>query len=209
MSADSVMTNRKRQLGRHSIGTWVVLLASSAAGCSEDVSRFVIVDHRQGQAAEIYREQFPDGYYRIDEDGNADVVLRRSSEMTGPGTRPIEQIIHLRTFWRSRPGITVADQTQLNATVCYAIETGRSGALFEGSGSLLFYVDEEAGRLRGELDRAVLTPTQKLYREREIFERAQISGTFYAQEDPRRVVRLINEINRKFRVPELDRRRRR
>ncbi|UCF33821.1 MAG: hypothetical protein JSV78_00635, partial [Phycisphaerales bacterium] len=111
---------------RHVVCLLLVPVLLHTIGCAPDLSTFQITDHRPGEPAEQYREEFDEGYYDLSPDGNVDVVLRRVSSSTAERGRRITQIIHLRTFWRSIPGRTVASETQLNGTVRYMIRLGRS-----------------------------------------------------------------------------------
>jgi hypothetical protein len=167
-------------------------------GCAPDLSTFQITDHRPGEPAEEYREEFDEGYYDLSPDGNVDVVLRRVSSSTVERGRRITQIIHLRTFWRSIPGRTVANETQLNGTVRYMIRLGRSAAMFEGAGSLFFSESDSENMIEGSLDHALLSPTRRLASAPEVFQHAELRGRFRAEHNPRFVTRIIHEMERTF-----------
>ena len=180
------------------ISLLVVVLLVSLCGCTKRVSLFEIVDHRRPDLPQRYHETFTQAYYTLDACGNADIVLIRSSPTeVGPGEN-VQQIIHLRSVWPCIPGETVADRTQINATISYFIMMGRVGACFEGAGSLFFDEHPKTQVLSGSLEMAALKRTRRLAVSHDLFERAELSGTFHAQRDPRRVRRLINEMNRVF-----------
>jgi hypothetical protein len=170
-------------------------------GCAPTVSRFFVTDHRDGGEAKAYSETFDEAYYRKCADGNVDVVLRRSAPGAGDPGEIITQVIHLRSLWRSIPGTTVAESSQINAAVCYMIELGGSGATFEGTGSLFFDESADGKTLTGSLDYALLKPTRRTGQGPDVFNRAELSGTFTARHDPRRTVRGINQIERTFPAP--------
>jgi hypothetical protein len=167
-------------------------------GCSVRTSRFEIIDFRKSGQLEQYHEVFDEAYYDIDGNGHVEIVLRRTDlSETDPG-QEITQMVHLRTVWRSIPGETVASRTQINGTVCYLIRSGRTGATFEGAGSVFCKENRRKDTLKGTLELALLRPTRRLTGERPLFERAQLAGEFRAKRDRRRVVRLVNEMNRQF-----------
>jgi hypothetical protein len=173
-------------------------LALLLPACAAPVNRFAIVDFRRAAEARRYAETFDEAFYAVDPAGNVDILLRREQPGETEPREAISQIIHLRTFWRSIPGQTVANTTQINATVTYGIITGRVGSTFEGAGSVFFDEDRAAGVLTGELERAVLRPTRELAAGNAIFKQAEVEGTFTARRDDRRVIRLINELNSRF-----------
>ncbi|MGB2987339.1 MAG: hypothetical protein WBE26_15850 [Phycisphaerae bacterium] len=169
-----------------------------ATGCSVRASTFEIVDYREPGKAKRYRETFDEGYYDLDEHGNVDVVLRRAAPGESDPKQTITQTIHIRSVWRSIPGETVAHRTQLNGTVSYHIVAGRIGATFDGAGSVFFNLNYRKDSLTGTLDLAVLRPKRQLATGSSLFKRAELKGEFHATRDPRRVVRIINEMDRLF-----------
>lgn len=174
------------------------LVLIPAAGCRAPSTAFEIVDYRQPGDARRYRETFDEAYYYVDDHGNLDLVLRRCTPAGGTSSHGITQVIHMRTVWRSIPGTTVAHRSQINATVSYLIVSGSMGGSFEGAGSVFF--DQRKGEdvITGSLDLAILRPKRRLLSGEDLFKRAELTGTFTARRDPRRVVRIINEMNRLF-----------
>ncbi len=170
----------------------------AAVGCSSRPSVFEFLDYYEPREAKRYREVFDEAYYNLDEHGNADIVLRRSTGGETKPNLPITQIIHIHTFWRSIPGETVASRTQINGTVIYCVFSGRVGETFEGAGSV-FYTHKQRGNiLAGTVDLASLRPKRTLAAGSPAFKRLELSGEFHATHDPRRVVRIVNELNRLF-----------
>lgn len=169
------------------------------AGCSTTKnSTIYISDYRETGEAKRYRETFDEGYYDIDDLGNVNIVLRRIVEgKEGPG-HEIVQVVHLRTVWRSIPGRTIAHDTQINGMVSYYILTGQAGAVFEGAGSIFVKKDRHKPMITGTLDEASLKPTRRLLASHKLFKQARISGTFHAVKDRRRVIGIINQLNRRF-----------
>ena len=166
------------------------------AGCAPESSTFQITDHRQGAQTQRYCETFEEAYYDLNSEGNIDIALRRvSPSSTGPG-RTITQVIHLHSFWRSIPGKTTAETTQINGTVRYMIRTGYGAVIFEGTGSIFFEQNAAEDEITGALEYALLSPAHRLSTAPELFENAELTGEFRAVRNPRQVVRLVNELNR-------------
>ncbi len=172
----------------------VILLA----GCSARTSTFQITDYREGAQAKRYRETMDEAYYDFDAQGNVDIVLRRCAPGRAVPQKDITQVIHIRTVWRSIPGDTVAERTQINGTVSSHIVHGRVGATFEGAGSVFYTLNRRKETLSGSLGQALLRPRRRLGAGSEIFTRAELMGEFHATRDHRRVVRIINDMGRLF-----------
>ncbi len=177
---------------------FIIVLLVSFGGCAKQACTFEIVDYRRPGAPQRYSETFTSAYYTLGAGGNADIVLVRSSPSEVSSGERVQQIIHLRSVWPCIPGETVADRAQINATISYYIMMGRVGAGFEGAGSLFFDEDPKTHVLSGSLEMAALKRTRRLSVTHDLFERAELSGTFHAQRNPHRVRRLINEMNRVF-----------
>ena len=185
-------------LGAYFRVTTLTTLLLFTSGCVTRTSTFQIVDYRKPGDAARYQEAFDEAYYNLDGEGNMDIVLRRIEPTRAGRTSDLTQVIHLRTVWRSIPGRTVAERTQINGTVSYLIVHGRTGAAFEGAGSVFFREDRGKDTLRGSLDQAILKPTRSLPEGGHLFHRAELSGEFRAVRDRRKVVRIINDMNRLF-----------
>ncbi len=174
-----------------------IALVACAVGCAARVSTLEIVDHRTSGSSRHYREQFDEAYYCFDETGAVDIVLRRSAGGQTGQADAIRQVVHVRSLWRSIPGRTVAHSTQINATIVYNIVSGHIGATFEGAGSVFFTCNRRTGELTGVIEWATLRPMTRTADGAGLFERAELTGTFRATRDPRRVVRMVNEITRR------------
>jgi hypothetical protein len=195
----SIARGRAMKRSATSLGAWAAVVAAAcSAGCASKPTTFVITDHRAPGETHRYRETFPEGFFAVDEHGNVDIVLRRESRAPQSPHEPIVQVVHIRTVWKSVPGQTVAHATQINGTVSYFILTGRVGATFEGAGSVFFELDDNRLTLSGELEQASLRPRRILTASNELFLKAELSGQFTANQDPRRAYRIIHEVNRRF-----------
>jgi hypothetical protein len=175
-----------------------LLVLAMPLGCSVHPTAFEIVDYRDPGDVKLYRETFDEAYYDLDNQGNVNIVLRRSSGRPGPGKSDVSQIIRIRGVWRPVPGKTGSHPTQINATVSYYIVGGRVGDTFEGAGSVFFTQNRGENTLSGTLDRAVLRPKRQLSPGEPLFARAELSGEFHASRDRRQVVRIMNEADRLF-----------
>ena len=172
------------------------------AGCAQRVTVFDIVDHRTGEPAIRYRETFDEAYFDVDDAGNVDIVLRRVQHETGDGRGDLTQIIRIRCLWEAIPGRTTADSSQINATIGYHVVAGGIGASFDGAGSVFFKVKRNGTKLRGTVEDAVLLPRHRQGNGGRLFANAALSGEFYAVRDARKLVRIVNETDRFFRLVE-------
>ena len=93
---------------------------------------------------------------------------------------------------------SVAHRTQINAQVSYFIRSGELGQTFEGAGSVFFYSDRRGDTIGGTLDLARLKPVRRLVASADLFERVDLSGTFVARRDPKRVQQIVHDMNRRF-----------
>jgi len=176
----------------------VLLLLIGGLGCTGRVSTFEIVDYRDPGDAKRYRETFDEAYYDLDNQGNVNIVLRRTGGRSGAGETEVTQIVRIRSVWRPVPGKTGSRATQINATVSYYVVGGRIGDTFEGAGSVYFTQNRGKDVLNGTLDRAVLRPKRQLTPAEPLFARTELSGEFRAARDRRQVVRIMNEADRLF-----------
>lgn len=193
-----VSTSRaaRRAPGRTTLALFLVLAAS---GCGRPrTNAFEIIDHREGGDASRFRETFDAGTFDVGPTGNYDIVLvNEQFDATDPSAN-IVQTLHLRTFWRSIPGTTVADKTQINGSVSYYIVSGELGQAYEGAGSIFVSEDRDGDKITGTLDLARLKPVRQLAASADLFERVDISGRFTATRDRKRTQQLVHEMNRRF-----------
>jgi len=167
-------------------------------GCVTPSNSFDITDHRDPFQDRQYHENFDEAYYDLDSEGNVQIVLRRTRPMGNDPKEPLTQVIHLKTFWRPIPGRTVAERTQINGFVSYLIVGGGVGATFEGAGSVFMHQNKKGSVLTGTMEYAVLKPKRRLAADNDIFAQAELKGHFRARRDARRVVSIVNDLNRLF-----------
>ncbi len=168
------------------------LSALLLTGCAAKQTRIELVDFRDDGPAKRYGENFEEAYYDLDDRGNIDLVLRRDA----PDTE-ISQIVHVRSIWCSIPGRTIAHTTQINGTITYGITSGQVGTRLEGAGSVFFKENREKNQITGTIGTAVLKPCRHLASDNPVFNKVELQGSFVAQRDPRRVRRIIHELDRR------------
>ncbi len=174
----------------------VFALASLLIGCAPRRSQFLITDFRRSNEVTTYRTEFDEAYFDVDPQGNVDLVLRRVTPSEDDPRHPVTQIVHIKTFWRSMPGRTVASKMQLNGTVSYVLFRGTFGASFDGAGSVFFSFEDGEETLVGELERALLKPVRTSRDDLETLGHAKLEGQFRARRDPRKTTRIRHEIDR-------------
>ncbi|MGB0716281.1 MAG: hypothetical protein ACPGXK_10405 [Phycisphaerae bacterium] len=170
----------------------------SMAGCTAKESRFEIADYRAEGNINSYHEVFSEGYYTTEADGDLRIVFRRQEPSRDDARELISQIVCISTFWRSQPGRTIADSTQINGTVRYAIIGPGGGTTYEGTGSVFFDENKDGDELEGSLDLALLSPVRELREGQPLFEKAELSGEFHAIRNRQKVIRITNELGRLF-----------
>ncbi|MCG3137709.1 MAG: hypothetical protein HJJLKODD_01559 [Phycisphaerae bacterium] len=166
-------------------------------GCSSTpYNRMMITDYRSGgQAAEHY-EDFTDAYYRLANDGTADIILRKSAPLPQDPRAQLQQIVHLRAVWKPFPGRTHAESSMINTQICYAIISTTMAVSYEGGGFMDYSPKTFSDVVVGKLEAGDLQPTRRSGAGLDIFNTARISGHYRVTRDDRKVTRLINEINR-------------
>lgn len=189
------------ELGRRGLAAGLTAIGMTALlilpACSTPRNTLWITDYRDGRATP-YRETFDECYFARDAGGNVNVVLRRERPVLDDPTRNLVQLVWLQTFWTPVPGTTVAHERQINATVRYALVSGRVTAAFEGAGSVFLDSVRGSDRVDVRIRQAFLTPRGQIFDGRLLFRNAELKGAMRATQDPARVVRLTNDMDRLF-----------
>ena len=193
-----LVTTQRTVQRKPALTVTLCLWVAVTTGCAPRSTIFEITDYHDPRNPKRYVEEFDEAYYDLDEHGNVDLVLRRSQPAGSGAHVPITQIIHIRSFWRSIPGATVAHRTQVNGTVTYLIQTGQVASIFEGAGSIFFKQHRRNDVLTGTLDLAQLRPVRRAATDSPLFQKTQLRGEFRAERNPRKVLRLINDLNRQL-----------
>jgi hypothetical protein len=127
---------------------------------------------------------------------HAQVTRNRHMIETGPDEPPISQLVHLRTAYRTMPGVTHAESSMINATVHYVILDGFGGTCYEGAGHLSTHESRDGRVMTGKLEHAQVTRNRHIGQGGDIFVRAKLRGGYHAVRNRRKVVAMLNEINR-------------
>ncbi len=174
----------------------VVAAAAGLGGCrSAPFNRVEVTDIRSDRSPRLEYQDFDESYYRVREGGLVDVVLRSRGRSTADQTRKIVQIIVLRSYWKPIPGRTYANDSMLNASLCYVLIKGDSAISYEGGG-FFQYAEKKGGEvITGKLECGDLQPLRAVGGDLGIFERARISGKFKAHRDDRRTTQIMNRID--------------
>ena len=162
--------------------------------CRSNVTRFEVIDYSSNADPLHYFQEFDECYYRVDGEGNIDIVARRRGRPTNRVDDGPVQVVHLRTIYQSVPGQTPVERTMTNATVSYIIMDHGTGVSFDGAGFLLCTIHRNGRELTATLEESTLRPMRRLGTAGpQVFERPCVTGRIYAQLDPRRTLRILNE----------------
>ncbi len=173
----------------------IVALAGLCGCRSAPFNRVQVTDIRSDGPPQLHYEDFDESFYRLRNGGLVDVVLRKQARATADQTRKIIQIIVLRSYWKPFPGRTYANDSMLNASLCYVLINGDSAISYEGGG-FFQYAEKKGGEvITGKLEGADLQPLRAVGGDLGIFERARISGKFKAHRDDRRTTQIMNRID--------------
>ncbi len=172
-----------------------LVIAALSACHSAPYNRVEVADFRLDSPLRLHYEDFDESYYRVSEGGLVDVVLRKQTRSASDQTQKIVQIILIRSFWKPFPGRTFANDSMLNANLCYVMFKGNSAISYEGGGFFQYAEDAKDNVITGRLEGGDLQPLRKFGSDLSIFERARISGRFRAQRDDRRATKIINRID--------------
>ncbi len=166
------------------------------AGChSAPYNRVEVTDFRTDSPPQLSYQDFNESYYRINEDGLVDLVLRLQTRSPSDLTRKTVQILLVRSFWKPHPGRTFAHGSMINANLCYAIFRGNSGISYEGGGFFEYALARRNDVITGKLEGGDLQPLRQFGSDLNVFEWAAIEGRFRARRNDRRATRIINQID--------------
>jgi len=140
-----------------------------------------------------YFQEFDECYYRVDGDGNVDIVARHRGDPTAQLSDGVVQVVHLQTIYRSVPGVTPVEPTMTNATVSYIILNDGDGVSFDGAGFVFATSPGDGGELTATLESSNLRAMRQRGVGPRVFHQPRVSGWIHARLDPRRTVRILNE----------------
>lgn len=183
------------------------VLAVVVAGCARPGATLNIIDVTPAGSPARYRQVFEEAYFDFDANRTANIVLlSRSADLRDPDST-IRQTVHIRSVWESVPGDTIAEKTQINATIRYVLQSGGLVGFYEGGGSLIFDASDSGDELEGTIELARLRPAQRGIGHAQpgtggeaIFQLPIVEGKFRAVRNRRRVARVVNEVDRLHRT---------
>ncbi len=157
-----------------------------------DSAHIQIVERPNTLETRRYQETFDEAYYGLSPSGNLRLVLRMRQPASQEGDE-LTQTIVVEGVWRSVPGVTVADRTQINGTVTYGLSGQRIVQSLTGAGSVICYENNAGDRLTGTLPFVILESESPKAGEG-FLQRIELCGDFSARRDPRQALRIANEI---------------
>lgn len=105
------------------------------------------------------------------------------------------QYLHVRLFWRPRPGKTTTDKSAIDAVVRYILATPDGVALYSGAGFAYPRISRD-GKLRLSLETARLDVDTVAGKAPEVLGASRLRGEFHAREDANRVVAMVRDAER-------------
>lgn len=171
------------------------------AGCQRPVpNRIAITTYDDPLSPRVYTTDFTEAYFS-EAPGGLEVLLRWKEPSRLDPTQDIEQVVHVRAFWKPVPGITRAERDMLNASLQFMILTPPTAVCYEGAGFLTFRLDRQGRTLTGDLESGELAITRTVGGAQQPFGPARISGHIQAVNDRRQLVRLLHDAQIMLGVP--------
>ena len=84
----------------------------------------------------------------------------------------------------------------INAKVTYCLFRENAGVSYEGGGFVRYEEDEKKGILSGRLAGVTLRRLRSVGSDLSIFQQVRVTGSFSASRNPRRVTRMMNDVER-------------
>jgi hypothetical protein len=206
-------------------GVLAAALLAWTCGCREIETRFDVVSFKTPDNPEQYTERFSRGAFSIDAQNNWDIVFEIPStrvelirpaaptsaaesqpadDQSGPlkvETTFMSQVVHIRVFWRPRPGTTYAESSQTDASILYCLITGDSAISYEGAGFVYFTQSYDNQTITGQIESATLVPVRTVGEPIDLFGPCRLQGYFVAHQDRRRVVSIIQQLRKTLGSP--------
>jgi hypothetical protein len=189
-------------------GSLPAALLLAAAGCRPVETRFEIASFRDPAAPERFSEKFDGGHFMVDAHRNWTLAfaLEPSDAASADAGRPagepgMAQYLLVEVFWRPLPGITYAESSQTNASLCYCLVSSGRTITYEGAGFVSFSYSRDGRSVTGRIESSSLVPARFLNDPADLFGPCRLTGAFTAREDRRRVTRVMQRIRRTTTAP--------
>jgi len=178
-----------------------VLSIFAFAGCNNQETRIDLTTFDQSGQTQQHYAEFRRASYRKSHSGMLELVLRSEQPSSIDPTQTITQIVYIKSLWTPKPGITFAEESQINARVQYAIITPPTGVRYDGAGFISYSRKRHTGEIVGKIESGTLAPRLRMGDAVEPFGTARFTGTFCAQENPRDVVTTVQMLESQFSKP--------
>lgn len=183
------------------------------AGCRPEPNQLEILSFRKPEQQESFVEQFPNGYFRVNNERTYEIVMELEPKLLevhgetaggdekGESNRPPDlvwtsQLIHIQLLWQALPGKTYAESTQTNASIVYCLVTGKNAISYEGAGFVFFELSRDGETLEGRIESASLRPTRFAGEPVDLFGACRVTGKFEARVGHREVASVRQRLRR-------------
>lgn len=196
-------TDPRQRRGVARAGFAVVLLAAAFAGsgCAPSTTRLAIESFRDGATGSRVQESFDEAYFASDEHGRWEIVFRARRPSAVETGGELVEVVHVNVVWRAIPGMTAVEQSQTNATLCYALMDVDRAISYEGAGMVTFALDRTGNEMTGQIESGALNAGRVTGDAPDVLGKSLVSGTFTAKRDLARVAEMRTELRRKLGQP--------
>jgi len=177
------------------------LTALIAVGCASEPMRVHLTTYDETGAAQEHYADFTRAYYTTGPNGLMAWALSTEQPSPDDPTQIVTQIVHIREIWKTRPGKTFANASQINAQVRYAILTPPTGVRYDGSAFITYKSKRFSDVQICEIEAGRLTPSKRMGDVTVPFGPARFNGTFEATENQATVAEAAQLIDALFSTP--------
>jgi len=181
---------------------WATVMGILAVvGCNDPETRIDLMTFDENGQAQKHYAEFRRASFRLSHGGALELVLRSEQPSSIDPTQTITQILYVKSLWTPKPGITFAEESQINARVQYAIITPPTGVRYDGGGFISYARKRRSREIVGKIESGTLAPRLRMGDAIEPFGTARFNGTFCAVENPRDVVTAVQMLESQFSKP--------
>lgn len=188
------------------------------AGCRQIETRFDVTSFRNPGRPEQFTERFPTGAFAVDSQNNWEIAFdisdvrielpqpsdaepasSQSAEADvafKPRTVSMSQYVHIRVFWKPKPGTTYVESTQTDASILYCLVTGGNAISYEGAGFVYFNQARDKKTITGRIESSTLVPVRTAKEPIDLFGPCRVEGWFVARQDRGRIVEIQQTLRR-------------